>query len=81
MPQTHDIGSKTFVHRMDYPSRDFPVIDRGHTTEIEYPYRSGKSLVIRIPFSTRAVVIGRWGDQQDEETALQTAIGWREIDA
>ncbi len=80
MPEVHDIGKKTFVHGMRYPTRRFPLVDRGQTTEIEYPYRAGASLVFRVPLSTRAVVLGRWTEQQDEETALRGAIGWREID-
>lgn len=79
MPEVHDIGSKHFTHRMDYPTKKFPLIDRGHTQEIEWPYRSGSSFVLRAPLTKRALVIGRWTGEVDEEQALIEAIGVREL--
>lgn len=64
---------------MDYPTRKFPVVDKGHTQEIEWPYRTGASLVVRIPFTKQAVVLGRWTGSKDEEQALSEAIGVREL--
>lgn len=80
MPQIHDIGKKHFVHAMNYPTRKFPIIDRGDTQEIEAPYRNGRSLVFRIPLSRTAVVFGRWQTRLHEETALRRAIMARDLD-
>jgi hypothetical protein len=33
----------------------------GHTQETDMPYRVGKCLVIRIPFTYKAVYLGLWG--------------------
>jgi hypothetical protein len=81
MPQVHDIGTKTYTHAMRYPTRKFPIFDTGgYTQEIEHPFRTGKALVLRIPFSTYAVVLGRWGETKPEEQALTDAIGARRLD-
>lgn len=79
MPNVAHIGSKFFAHRMDYPSRKFPLAEPGFTQEIDYPYRTGKSLVMRLPFSTHAVCVGVWVGQEAEDEALTRAIGARWI--
>lgn len=79
MPQIHDIGNSHYVHQMDYPSRKFPIIDKGNTQEIEWPYRVGNALVFRVPFTTKAFVLGHWVSRKDEEDALTSAIGAREV--
>lgn len=68
-----------YVHTMKYPSRKFPLTEAGHTHEIESPYRVGRGRVFRIPLTTAAVVVGRWGKAQDEDDALTSAIGMREL--
>lgn len=73
MAETRDFG-RLFLHRMSYPSTDFPVCERGDTQETSYPFRHAKSLVVRLPLSTRALVIGWWGKPQDEEEALLRAV-------
>ncbi len=78
MPLTKEVGT-LFVHRMRYPSTDFPLMERGHSQEIDHPFRKGSSIVVRIPFSTAAVVVGKWKEEQDEEVALTEAIGARSI--
>lgn len=80
MPQVHDIGP-VFVHTMNYPDRNFPLVDRGETQEIEDPYRYGRSWVIRLPWSRRALVTGRWTSQEPEDSALRRAIRARDLDA
>lgn len=77
MPPVHQIGKKRFIQTMDYPSTDFPIIDRGYTQEIEWPYRKGDSLVLRIPFARKALVVGKWVGTVDEQDALETAVGAR----
>jgi len=80
MPQIHDIGKHHFVHTMKYPDRNFPIVDRGETQEIEDPYRSGQSWVLRVPLSRAAVVVGRWTSRVDEDSALRRAIMARDLD-
>lgn len=80
MPQIHDIGKRHFVHAMQYPTRNFPLVDRGETQEIENPYRNGRSLVFRLPLSRAALVVGRWQTRLSEETALRRAIQARDLD-
>lgn len=77
MPHVQDIGTKWYTHRMSYPTTSFPIIERGATQEIEYPFRTGNALVMRVPFTTMAMVVGRWGDVRNEEEALSSAIGAR----
>lgn len=78
MPRTHSAGPY-FVHSMEYPSRDFPVWDKGTTQEIEHPFRLAQSYVVRVPFTRRAFVFGRWGPEQHEHEALAKAIHVREM--
>lgn len=80
MPQVHDIGTRFFTHTMQYPTRRFPLIDLGNTQEIEDPYRFGRSVVVRLPLSRRAFVLGKWSGTRNERSALSGAIGMREID-
>jgi hypothetical protein len=74
MPDTKEIGS-FFIHAMEYPSTDFPLMERAKSQEIEHPFRVGRSWVIRIPFSREAFVVGRWGPPaEDPDAALQHAL-------
>lgn len=79
MPKVHGSG-RLFAHAMLYPTKLFPLVEPGTTRETEHPYRTGRSLVLRLPFSRRAVAIGVWGSAHGEEvSALSEAIGYREI--
>lgn len=80
MPNVHHLGSKIYAHLMEYPTKKFPVIDVGDTQEIDWPFRTGKAIVTRIPFTRRAVVIGRWIGSSTEHAALTSAIKARSID-
>ena len=79
MPAIHQIGPHYFVHKMSYPNTKFPLSEKGHTQEIEHPYRTGQSVVVRVPFTRRALVIGKWTGEKYEEDALTGAIGLREL--
>jgi hypothetical protein len=81
MPHVHNIGESMYVHTMQYPSNHFPITEPGHTQEIESPYRVGKGRVFRLPLTKHAVVIGRWQEPKEEESALTDAIGMRELGA
>ena len=78
MPEVHHIGSKFYAHRMAFPSTKYPLAEVGDTQEIEWPFRTGRALVLRIPLSCQAVAVGRWTGQKDETDALESAIGARE---
>lgn len=80
MPQVHQIGPRFFVHAMAYPAKDFPLIDKGETQEIEEPYRYGNSWVLRLPWSRYAVVAGKWMRTEPEDSALRRAIKARDLD-
>ena len=74
MPVTKDAG-RFFAHGMTYPSTNFPLVDKGVTQEIEHPFRLGKSLVPRAPFTRRALVLGVWGaSATDPDKALEKAL-------
>ncbi|CAB4129791.1 hypothetical protein UFOVP115_122 [uncultured Caudovirales phage] len=56
-----------------------PMFEWGWTQETTSPYRKSKTcLVIWVPFIPRALVIGAWGEPQNE-TAVFEAINMREI--
>lgn len=78
MPKVHEVG-RVFAHRMSYPTRHHPLVETGRTRETDHPFRSGRSLVVRMPLSTKAVVVGVWGHAGDEETVLREAIGAKDL--
>jgi len=80
VPNVHHIGPKIYAHQMTYPPGSFPLCERGDTQEIEYPFRTGSSLVFRFPFTRRAMAVGVWTGKRDEEDALMGAIVARWID-
>lgn len=77
MPAVHQIGKNRFIQTMQYPSRKFPIVDRGFTQEIEWPFRKGSSWVIRVPLSRLALVLGKWTGSLDEQEALESALSAR----
>jgi hypothetical protein len=70
---------KFFKHSLRYPSRKAPFAELGITQESEAPWRRGRSVVLRRPFSTRAVAIGVWRDAGTEDD-FHRAAGTRPID-
>jgi len=78
MPITKNAGS-LFTHTMEYPTTNYPLVEKGYSQEIDHPFRKGTSIVVRIPFTTKAIVFGKWGEIQDEDEALRDAIGARDI--
>ena len=78
----HDVGKRGFWHAMTYPKMTPPppLTEKGATQETEEPYRFGRSRVLRLPFTRRALVIGVWEDiQYPEHIALEQATGLREM--
>ncbi len=79
MPKAHKIGSKHFVQLTNFPFKwGFKFIVRGWTQEIEPPYRTSTPLIVRLP-KYKALVFGAWSGMKDEEEALSTALGRREV--
>jgi len=80
MPRTHEWRT-WFVHSMEYPTKSHPLVEPGNSRETDWPFRVGSSLVMRMPFSRRAFVIGKWSDQTlDEEVALLEALKGRNLE-
>lgn len=80
MPMAHDIGASWFVQVIPYPIKSWwPLVEAGHTQEVEGDYRSGRSLVVRFP-RHKALVVGRWTRKiNEEEEALTRALRAREV--
>lgn len=76
MAQTHDFG-RLFTHTIQLVE-DAPLAHRAKTVEIDPPFRQSRPLVLRVPFTGKALVIGWWlNTAWDEETALLEAVsGW-----
>lgn len=75
MAQTRNITRNWFISSVRYAHRGWPWIETGTTNEIEPPYRGGSSLVVRLPFTRVALVVGRWGPPRSEQEGLLAAIG------
>jgi hypothetical protein len=73
MPAVHNIG-RLFTHRFSYPSAEFPLLDRGNTQEVTWPFRVSRPLVVRIPLTRHGFVLGWWGSELPEEIAVERAV-------
>jgi hypothetical protein len=51
-----------------YPRRNVPLTEVGETQEQGFPWRMGKCRVFRVPFTKRAVALGKWTGYQPRET-------------
>jgi hypothetical protein len=49
------VGTLQYYHR-----KPLPVIEVGWTQETEHPYRKGKCVVFRAPFTKPGFYIGKW---------------------
>jgi len=79
MPKAHKIGPKHFVQLTNFPFKwGFKFIVRGWTQEIEPPYRTSTPFIVRLP-RYKALVFGAWSGMKNEEEALSTALGRREV--
>jgi hypothetical protein len=74
MAKTRRITQRWFWSTLTYAHRGWPWIERGDTQEIEWPYRRSRSIVVRIPLTLTALVVGRWGDPRPEMEALLHAV-------
>jgi hypothetical protein len=78
MAKVHNIGQRHFFQNLGF----YPALwgkrlwVKGWTQEIEFPFRSANTFIVRLPFN-RAVAFGKWSGQLDEEEALNRAIQGR----
>jgi hypothetical protein len=80
MAHPRTVGS-TYWHTLRYPSGfRVPFINWSSTTEIDPPFRSGPCMIVHLPATTRALVIGRWTDRLGETEAWTRALGLRILD-
>jgi hypothetical protein len=78
MPKVHNIGP-AFVQLTNFPYKwGNKFVVRGWTQEIDEPFRTSKPLIVRLP-NYKALVLGLWSEEQDEETALSGALERREV--
>ena len=50
-----------YVGKLEYYHRNpLPIVEKGWTQESEYPFRKGKCLVFRLPFTKPGFYIGVW---------------------
>ena len=64
-----------------YPRKNVPLTEIGETQEAEYPWRIGKCRVFRLPFTRRAIAVGKWTGYQPRETVDgQTVLKFRVLD-
>lgn len=57
-----------------------PQFERTWTQEIQHPYRTGETVILRFPFTKLCIGFGKWsGALLTEEEALKAAVGAREM--
>lgn len=79
MAQTHDLG-RLYVTKTTFPElEELPLAVRGWTAETDEPWRIGKCLILRVPFSRTGLAIGWWGAPTSEYEALTLATGMRQL--
>ena len=75
--RTRDIGN-FYWHNLTYPYKPKGLWETADTQEIDPPFRRGHGLAIRVPFTRKAIVIGRWKETgYSENQALTYAINGR----
>jgi hypothetical protein len=70
-----------YVQVIKYPHRKpLPIVEIGWTYEIDEPYRRGRCLVFRLPFTRPGLALGIWGQELEETEALTAALWGRHLD-
>lgn len=82
MASAHDIGNIYLTTMKHLPGTKPPLFERdAETREIDGKYRIGRGVSLRIPFTRRCIVIGRWIDEGgDEEVRLREALQASDLD-
>lgn len=78
MANPRDVGP-FYWHPLVYPVKPPVLWERAETQEIDYPFRGGAGVSIRLPFTRLALVLGRWNAQYEEGVALTNAIRGRAL--
>jgi len=78
MANPRDIGP-FYWHPLVYPVKPPVLWERAETQEIDYPFRGGAGVAIRLPFTRLALVLGKWIAQYEEGVALTNAIRGRAL--
>ena len=68
-----------YWHTLKYPVKPRELCERAETQEIDEPFRFGSGFALRIPFTRKAVVIGKWQQSYSESEALTYAIRGRYV--
>lgn len=75
--QTKDVGN-IYWHSLTYPYKPKGLVERADTQELDHPFRRGKGIAFRVPFSRKALVMGVWKKTgYTESQALTYAIKGR----
>lgn len=76
---THGIG-RFFWHTIGLKKKS-PIAHRHPSHEMDYPYRWSNSLLLRLPGTTRGLVLGWWHQTtRTEEQAILAAMSGRDMD-
>jgi hypothetical protein len=73
-----DIGP-FYWHTLVYPVKPPILWEKAETQEIDFPFRGGVGVSIRLPFTRLAIVIGHWNSSYDESQALTNAVRGRAL--
>ena len=68
---------RVYWHPLTYGKKPKILAEKATTQEIEPPYRAGKGVSLRLPFTRKALVVGIWTHRLDESHALTAAIKGR----
>jgi len=76
--ETHDIG-RLFFHSISLRTKS-PIVHIFPTHEIDPPYRWSNSLILRLPWTTRGLVIGWWRNTtRTEDEAILAGMQGRDM--
>ena len=78
MAKTRDVG-KFYWHPMTYPVNPPVLVEKANTQEIDEPYRFGTGICIRLPFTRKSLVVGKWIKSYSESQALTNAVAGRPL--
>lgn len=76
MAKTRDVGNY-YWHILIYPVKPRVLAEKAETQEIDGLYRGGRGYAFRLPFTRKAIVIGKWGKSHSESDALTRAVNGR----
>lgn len=78
MAHINEIGDRFYTQSLFWHIDRPPLVHLTKTSETEPPFRVGTSLVLRVPFTKRAFVLGAWTSKAPtEEEALLNSMGAR----